>query len=579
MARYLKTVLLLVLTVSFLFADGSFRRINAQFEPITLYAPGGPIYTLDPQLVADGASLEVIENLFLGLTDVDPKTSQIRPEVATRWQMNAAGDVWTFELRTDIPWVQWNPITKQAMRVRNVVAGDFEYGIKRACDPRLQAAYTQVAAKLIKGCDLLARRSPTQVQDKDLEKLEVRALSDSQLEIHTQGVIPYFLSTSAMGMFRAVPKEFVAQFGEAWTNLGTIVTNGPYVLDENVPAARRVALKNPLYPGNVNDNYNGNIERLIFLLGCNDCVGFDQYLLNQIDTTYVGGDLVDRVRADAQLSKQYIQRSKPSIEYFVFNYDKPPFSNVHARRAFSTVIDRAYFTGVFLKGTSLPIDHFVPPGMFGAVPPSSVFVGSATNPGFDPEFAKKELAAAGYPNCKGFPTINVAVVETYQAEHIKASVVGHLGCSANTINILKVDYGTLVQMTGPRAPKEQRPNMFSAIWGADYPDAQNFIGDVLACTGANDAHRSCGQLDKAIEAARTERQPEKRVKRYAELEEALFGKKGEFPIAPVRIPSELFLVKPWYTGFFQTDGQFAGKHWNTYHIDQRMQLAARTVKP
>src|SRR5215211_6877186 len=51
-------------------------------EPVTVYsATASVVTTLDPQMMEDSSSVSAIENLFLGLTDIDPKTSQIRAEV------------------------------------------------------------------------------------------------------------------------------------------------------------------------------------------------------------------------------------------------------------------------------------------------------------------------------------------------------------------------------------------------------------------------------------------------------------------------------------------------------------------
>jgi ABC-type oligopeptide transport system substrate-binding subunit len=53
-------------------------------EPVTVYSAGSDLVsTLDPQLAADSLSIPPVENLFLGLTDIDPKTTKIRPELAT----------------------------------------------------------------------------------------------------------------------------------------------------------------------------------------------------------------------------------------------------------------------------------------------------------------------------------------------------------------------------------------------------------------------------------------------------------------------------------------------------------------
>lgn len=63
----------------------------------------GDVVTLDPQIAIDVGALDAIENLFVGLTDYDRRTSVLRPEAAIRWETNAAGDVWTFTLRdTDL---------------------------------------------------------------------------------------------------------------------------------------------------------------------------------------------------------------------------------------------------------------------------------------------------------------------------------------------------------------------------------------------------------------------------------------------------------------------------------------------
>jgi ABC-type transport system substrate-binding protein len=98
----------------------------------------------------------------------------------------------------------------------------------------------------------------------------------------------------------------------------------------------------------------------------------------------------------------------------------------------------------------------------------------------------------------------------------------------------------------------------------------------LSCNAENDFERPCDPaLDDKIDVAAKETDPQKRNQLYRELEDAFFGKDGEFPMAPVCNGVEPFLVKAWYTGAFTTDTQFGGEHWNTYVIDQPMQIEAR----
>ncbi|CAG1002400.1 partial Dipeptide-binding protein DppE, partial [Anaerolineae bacterium] len=157
--------------------------------PVTLDAAvSSEISTLDPALASDTVSLTPIENLFLGLTDVDPFTNEVVPELAKSWAVSDDGTVWTFQLRSDVNWMRYDPASETAGVVRPVVAGDFVYGIKRTCDPRLGGYYGTVAAKVISGCDII-NQTPANGLTDDLvygDTIKVQALDEQTLEITLQ---------------------------------------------------------------------------------------------------------------------------------------------------------------------------------------------------------------------------------------------------------------------------------------------------------------------------------------------------------------------------------------------------------
>ena len=576
------THLLLVSAVIFIVAltaplNASFMRTaSAQSEPVTLYSIGDQVASFDPQIAADDVSITPVTNMFIGLTDMDPKTSNIRPAAATKWEKNAAGDVWTFTLRDDIPWVHWDPTTQQATEVRKLVAGDFEYGIKRACDPRLGGLYTKVAAAIVKGCDVVANLDPGNIQDSDFDQIGVKATSDTELQITTQGPLPFFMYTTAMWMFRAVPRETIDQFGDQWTAPGNIVVDGPYMLDQFDPAVSRSFVKNPLFPADVFDTYGGNIERINVTVVNDAGTAYSLYQNNEIDAVGAPQGEIDKIRSDPELSKQLIQRTELVVGYFGFMYDKKPFNDVHVRRAFSAAIDRNTYVSEVLIGRGLPIAHFMPPGIRGSVGINEVQVGDPSNPGFDPIYAKQELAAAGFPDCKGFPTFTILTAAPQDAEFLQNEITTNLGCDQSIVNIEQTEGTVLLQAIKPDVPTAQRPGIFSEGWGADYPDAQNWMHDVLSCHSENDFKRPCNDIDKEIEQATHELDPQKRDALYRDIEGKFFAKDGEFPIAPLAVSVDISLVKPWYQGQFQTDGMFGGSHWNTRVIDQAQQLAARS---
>lgn len=548
-------------------------------EPVTIYgATAALINTLDPQVAEDSISIPPIENLFLGLTDLDPKTTAVRPEMATSWEVNDTGDVWTFTLRNDVPWVRYNPATQETTELRKVVADDFVYGIKRACDPRTGGYYSSVAAAMIKGCAEAFGSDPASVTDEVLDQVGVKALSETQLEVTLKGSLGFFLSASGMWVFRATPKEVIEEFGEKWIEPGNIVTNGPFVLAEWDRPVNRVFVKNPLYPAGVSDNYGGNIERVNTIVVNDGGTIFSLYQNNEIDTSGVPAAELQRIRADATLSKELRQNSDLAVFYFGFAYDKPPFDNVHVRRAFSASIDRQLFVSETQSDQGVPMAHFMPPGIRGAVPINEVGIGQPATPGFDPELAKSELEKGGFPNCEGLPEISVAVYQgaSNWAEFLQNGIQTHLGCDPSKIVIEEVEFGVLLSTIKADTPTAQRPHIWTLGWGPDYPDGHNWVHDVLSCKADNPFKRECSEaIDGKIDAAATEVDPAKREQLYREIEEAFFGPEGDFPIAPLFLNINIFMVKPWYTGFWDTDGLFGGPHWESRKIDQAMQLAAR----
>ncbi|HZD11738.1 MAG TPA: ABC transporter substrate-binding protein, partial [Candidatus Binatia bacterium] len=114
---------------------------------------------LDPQRAAAKNEVDLIENLFVGLTRYNHATSEVEPQLATDWDVTEGGRVWTFHLRDDIFWMRSAlaesssllPGPREPQVYRPVVAGDVVYAIRRACDPRIETP-DALALFIIEGC-------------------------------------------------------------------------------------------------------------------------------------------------------------------------------------------------------------------------------------------------------------------------------------------------------------------------------------------------------------------------------------------------------------------------------------------
>jgi oligopeptide transport system substrate-binding protein len=530
------------------------------------------IPTLDPQKGEDVVSINYIENLFVHLTNYDAVTADIVPEAATSWDISDDGLTYTFTIRTDIPWVNLNPETGEVKQEvdadgnpRFVGAGDFVYGIKRACDPNLASYYSSVIAPFIAGCaDILNYEDPENIPAEMFDAVGAEAPSDDTLVITLPEPAAFFMSMTPMWTLAATPQWAIEEYGDEWIEAGNIVSNGRYVLDSWDHGVSRVILRNPLMPEDMQGT--GNIEKIDINVVPDTSTGYALWLNNEVEESGIpSAELAAHLE---QYADETLQVPDLAVFYIAFRTTKAPFDDSRVREAFSAAFDRQTYVETVYQGQGLPMKHFAPPGIFGAPPIDEVGVG------FDPEYARQVLADAGYPDCEGFPQVTLlgysGEATLNWIEFAQANWEENLGCSADLIQIEQQDFSDLLAST--LADDAEAPHMWTLGWGPDYADENNWAGDVLYCTTNTRIKRECSEADDLIVAARRETDPAKRIEMYREVEERFFGKGGEFPFAPLYLRIAYTARHSWLTGDISL---FGGNQWYNWSIDADAQAAAR----
>jgi oligopeptide transport system substrate-binding protein len=529
------------------------------------------IPTLDPQLGEDTVSIVYIENLFVHLTNYDLDTAEVVPEAATAWTISDDGLTYTFTIRTDIPWVKHNPVTLETTQEvdadgnpRFVTAFDFEYGIKRACDPNTGSYYSSVIAPSIVGCeDVLYYEDPEAVPAELVDAIGVTAVDEATLVIELPFNAAFFLSQTPMWTIAASPSWAIEEHGENWIEAGNIVTNGRYVLNEWVHGVRRIVLRNPLMPADMQGD--GNIEKFVTNVVPDTTTGYALWLNGEVETSGIPDAELEAHLAE--FGDETVQIPDLAVFYIAFRMTKEPFDNVHVRRAFSAAFDRETFNETVRQGQGLPMKHFAPPGIFGAPPIDEVGVG------YDPEYAAAQLAEGGYPNCEGFPQISLLGYSGQSTlnwiEFAQANWSENLGCSPDLITIEQQSFSELLATT--KLDDEEAPNMWTLGWGPDYADENNWVGDVLHCDNTSERiRRECNEIDDLIVQARESSDPAERVELYSQIEDAFFGAEGEVPFAPLYVRIAFVAEHSWLE---RTPALFGGDQWYTWNIDQAAQPA------
>jgi oligopeptide transport system substrate-binding protein len=163
----IKVFTILILAVS-LMLSLPWTIAAQESEPITLHIDiAVEPRTLDPAWATDMTSTSVVEQLFIGLVDLDDVTGEVKPELATSWDVSPDGTVFTFTLRNDVLWTDGSQVT----------ANDVRYGILRTLNPTTASGYAYILFP-IKNAEAYHKGQIT-----DPSQVGVTVLDDTHLRI------------------------------------------------------------------------------------------------------------------------------------------------------------------------------------------------------------------------------------------------------------------------------------------------------------------------------------------------------------------------------------------------------------
>ncbi|MFZ0543798.1 MAG: peptide ABC transporter substrate-binding protein [Candidatus Promineifilaceae bacterium] len=531
----------------------------------------GKLRSLDPQMAIEDNDVDIIENLFASLTRYDHVSNTFEPELAKDWEVSDDGLTWTFNLRDDIYWVRseegqstlLGTTPSKLVPVRPVVADDVVYAVQRACDPRIPTPDVLVLF-IIEGCETL-NRIP-QVTSEALSQVGVRAVNDRTLEITLTKPASYFLSITSLSLMNPIPVEYVVEMGEEWANIDNIYMSGPFILGSQTLADTRTVLqRNPYWP----IPFSGNVD-VVNILHFDD--EMDPYLLwkdKNLDISPVpASDQTSILNSEAE---KVMVVPDQAVFYLTYNFQSEVFSNPAVRKAFGWAIDRERLIREAHGGQGLPMRHLSPPGVFGAPPIDQV--GSSYNP----DRAREQMALSGYGDCRLMPPVTYMVnssdLALQQAELLREMWKEELSCPEDQIVIEQVQFGTLLASTRPDAGAA-RPDLWDLGWASYYPDANNWMEDVLHCSHSeNRQNRPCGEVDTLIDNAAVGDTLDLRIDLYRQIERLFFAEDGIEPISPLYVRADYLLIQPWVQF---VPASFGGEQYDTYLIDNDVKSLERS---
>jgi oligopeptide transport system substrate-binding protein len=527
-----------------------------EVRPVTLnWNFGTEPPSLDPALATDTTSIAVVGNTFVGLTLIDAVASEAVPYLATEWEVGTDADgfqTWTFHLRDDVAWVNYNPVTNETTQVvdddgnpRFVNAHDVVYGVKRTIDPETASDYSYVLYIIKNAMEVNNGEEGFTIDD-----VGVVALDDYTVQFTLANAAGYFPSIASMWVAMPMPQWTIEEWGDRWTEAGLIVTNGPYTVETWIHGGEIVLIKNPFF-------FNADsvqIERIEGLMIVEASTAFALYENNELDSTGVPLPEMDRVKADPVLSAEYYQAPTACTYYYGFTNTKPPFDDVRVRRAFSQAIDRQSLIDNVLKGGQIPATSFAPPGIFGAPEPGTVGLG------YDPEAALANLN--DYLTEMGmtiddFNAMGVTLMHNTSEGHARiAAAIQQMWKDTLGADVIveNQEWGVYLDTVDNQTPLADMPHIWRLGWCADYPDENNWVHEVFNATaGDNNLRRNCSDevctettnstFDELTYQAQAEQDPDVRSELYREAERILA--EDETAYAPIYHYTTVAVTKPW----------------------------------
>lgn len=516
-----KILILVVLLIGLIGCERKTLVDMGTEQQILFYGNATDVTGVDPHGTNGMPEQRIMAAIFEGLVAKDPRTLEIVPAVADRWEVSEDNMTYVFHIRENAKWSNGDPVT----------AHDFVNSWLRGLMPAL-GNETVTALFLFKNAE---KYFFNEITDRSL--LGFKALDDQHLKIELENPTPYFLQLLDYIALFPVHTANIKKFGELddpanpWSKVGNFVGNGAFTLKDWMPGRSLIVEKNPYY-----------WDR-------------DTVRLNEIHFMPIEQLLVEERMFKARhlhrtewmpYSKMPVYRDKNDPEYnhypyfstyfYVFNVTKPPFDDVRIRKALAYAVDRKTLVESVTNGVQSATGALTPPNTLGYTSKSQIL--------FEPEKARQLLSDAGYPDGKNFPSVELTYNNNEDhrkvAEAIQQMWKKHLG-----INVKLKNQEWKVYL---HEVKSLNHDIARMGWVGDYIDPNTFLGVFTSDSGDNKTGWKNKQYDDLLKKAATTVGKDERFEILQQAEALLLD---EAPLIPLYNYTTNNLISTQLKGYHQ----------------------------
>ncbi|MEX2542649.1 MAG: ABC transporter substrate-binding protein [Trueperaceae bacterium] len=410
-----------------------------------VYGVSGEPSSLDSADSQDGNSLVVSAQITEPLVFFAPGRTDLVPALATEWETNEDGSVWTFTLREGVNFQDGTPFNAEAVK----------FNFDRWNDPAHEASFRDQGKTYVPwGWVFGGPKGEGSVLD------EVAVVDDHTVEFRMTQPMPFLPTLMAAIYFQMDSPTAVREAGADYGTPGVgSVGTGPFSFVEWREGEGVTVERN-------DDYWNGpaQVDRVVFRAITEPTARLAELQAGSIDiAVLLAADDLQTVENDSNL-EVVTAEAELNVGYLAMHQDNEPLGDVLVRQAIAHAIDREAIVEAFYQGLGVVAQDHLPPSLFGH--------GMEWPYDYDPERARELLAEAGYPD--GFSTElwYMPVSRPYYPapQPIAETMASYLADVGIDAQLMTEDWTTyLADYTTGKFP------MYMLGWNADYADPDNFL--------------------------------------------------------------------------------------------------------
>jgi ABC-type transport system substrate-binding protein len=437
-----------------------------------LWARSTDSTTLDPAEIEWGEDAKITQNLYEPLVTFGPDSVDLEGRLATAWSFSPDGKTLTFELRRGVTFHDGTPFDSEAV----------VFSFRRLLDPNHPQK---------------PRAIPYAPNFAMIE--DIRAEGPHKVAFVLKR--PSAVVLHALSLFGGciVSPSAVRKHGERFGQnpCGT----GPYRLSLWDRGVRIVLDRHDGYWG-----ARPAIARVIVMPVASPQTAIEKLRKGEVHVVD-HPTLADAKSLRSDPAAKVDTETSLNVCYLGFNLTKPPYDDIHFRRAVALALDRKTLNDLAYYGLADPARNLVPPAIWKDLCPTPEYE-------FDLARAREELARAKLES-RQVELIHMTFARPYVPEPMRVAefVKDQLRKIGLEVRLTGFDKSAYTVKT-----KEADHPMFLMGWNADYADVDNFFYPLLHGDNKRDLNPSFfddPEFNDAVKAAQSELDPARRGALYA----------------------------------------------------------------